>query len=65
MLLPVCFVSNMSCFFRDGERESAVVTKTFEVEYAPPPEVTPVDDDMHFQDDLERERSKVQILFVI
>ncbi|KAK7477462.1 hypothetical protein BaRGS_00031286 [Batillaria attramentaria] len=45
----------------DGERQSAVVTKTFEVDYAPPPEVAPVDDEMGFQDDLERERSKMRL----
>lgn len=45
----------------DGERQSAVVTKQFEVEYSPPPEVAPVDDEMGFQDDLQRERSKMQI----
>ena len=41
------------------------MTKSFEVEYAPPPVVAPVDDDLHFQDDLERERSKVETLFEI
>lgn len=45
----------------DGERQSAVVTKTFEVDYAPPPEVAPVDDELGFQDDLARERSKMQL----
>ena len=59
--MPFCIVFHLSCIFRDGERQSAVVTKVFDVEYSPPPEVIPVDDDMHFQDDLERERSKVQL----
>lgn len=53
------FVTLIVFYCSDGERQSAVVTKTFEVEYAPPPEVAPVDDEMGFQDDLERERSKV------
>ncbi|PVD25450.1 hypothetical protein C0Q70_13106 [Pomacea canaliculata] len=36
--------------------------KTFEVEFAPPPEVLPVDDDMEFQNDLKRERSRVHFI---
>ena len=38
------------------------MTKNFEVEYSPPPVVSPVDDDMEFQEDLERDRSKVNML---
>ncbi|XP_076464677.1 double zinc ribbon and ankyrin repeat-containing protein 1-like [Babylonia areolata] len=45
----------------EGERQSPVVTKTFEVQYSPPPEVPPYDDDREFQQDLEREKSKMEL----
>ncbi|KAL8622872.1 hypothetical protein ACOMHN_026993 [Nucella lapillus] len=45
----------------EGERESPVVTKTFDVQYSPPPESAPFDDDMEFQQDLQREKSKMQL----
>ena len=42
-------------------RESNVVTKVFEVEFVAPPHLPPEDDDMEFQDDLQKERSMVSI----
>lgn len=55
----------MLLFHSEGNRQSAVVTKTFEVEFAPPPEVLPVDDDMEFQNDLKRERSRVCAVILV
>ncbi|KAL8586295.1 hypothetical protein ACOMHN_058675 [Nucella lapillus] len=46
---------------RDGERESAVVTKTFEVEYVPPPPLDHPEDSGNFQNGLDREKSKAQM----
>ncbi|KAK3597887.1 hypothetical protein CHS0354_029470 [Potamilus streckersoni] len=46
---------------KDGVRESGVVTKIFEVEYAPPPSMAPEDDDLEFQDELAKERTKSSI----
>ncbi|KAL3873518.1 hypothetical protein ACJMK2_036625 [Sinanodonta woodiana] len=46
---------------KDGMRESSVVTKIFEVEYAPSPSMAPQDDDLEFQEDLVKERTKSSI----
>lgn len=48
-----------SVCYRDGMRESNVVTKVFEVEYVAPPELPPEDDDLEFQEDLEKEKTMV------
>ena len=45
--------------FRDGIRESNVVTKVFEVEYVTQPAMPPEDDDLEFRDDLEKEKTMV------
>ncbi|ESP01615.1 hypothetical protein LOTGIDRAFT_238231 [Lottia gigantea] len=45
----------------DGMRESYVVTKTFDVDYVKPPILPPEDDDLGFQQDLNLERSKLQV----
>ena len=49
----------------DGMRESNVVTKVFEVQYVSPPDLPPEDDDLEFREDLEKERTLVNILSVI
>ena len=41
-------------------RESNVVTKVFEVEYVAAPEMPPIDDDLEFQEDLEKQRTMVR-----
>lgn len=47
-------------------RESNVVTKVFEVEFAPVPHSPPVDDDLGFQDDIDQEKTRVSNqIFVI
>ena len=40
-------------------RESNVVTKVFEVDYAPVPHSPPVDDDLGFQDEINKEQTRV------
>lgn len=42
-------------------RESNVVTKVFEVEYVTPPELPPEDDDLEFQEDLEKQKTMVTL----
>lgn len=42
-------------------RESNVVTKVFEVEYVAPAVVDPEDDDLEFQEDLEKEKTMVRL----
>ncbi|KAL5008801.1 hypothetical protein ScPMuIL_014382 [Solemya velum] len=47
---------------KDGMRESNIVTKVFEVEYiAQPPLTREDDDDLGFQEDLEREQSRLNV----
>ncbi|XP_067682776.1 double zinc ribbon and ankyrin repeat-containing protein 1-like isoform X1 [Haliotis asinina] len=46
---------------RDGLRESSVVTKVFDVEYVPPPAMEPTDDDLGFQEQWEKEQSKLDL----
>lgn len=46
----------------DGLRESNVVTKIFEVEFAPAPTMPIVDDDLGFQDELDRSRAKREVV---
>lgn len=47
-------------------RESNVVTKVFEVEFAPVPHSPPVDDDLGFQDEIDQEKTRVSNqIFVI
>uniref|UniRef100_A0A2C9LZB2 Uncharacterized protein n=1 Tax=Biomphalaria glabrata TaxID=6526 RepID=A0A2C9LZB2_BIOGL len=46
----------------DGLRESNVVTKIFEVDFVPTPALPTEDDDLGFQDDLERSRAKSEVL---
>ncbi|XP_012946393.1 double zinc ribbon and ankyrin repeat-containing protein 1 [Aplysia californica] len=46
---------------KDGLRESNIVTKIFEVEYAPPPSMPVEDDDLGFQDDLDRSRARREV----
>lgn len=46
-------------FCSDGMRESNVVTKIFEVDYVPAPTMPIEDDDLGFQDELNRTRAKV------
>lgn len=50
-----------SVCYRDGMRESNVVTKVFEVEYVTPPELPPEDDDLEFQEDLEKQKTMVTL----
>ncbi|RUS85675.1 hypothetical protein EGW08_006551 [Elysia chlorotica] len=45
----------------DGLRESNVVTKIFEVEYIPPATLPYQDDDLGFQNDLDRSRAKAEV----
>ncbi|KAH3844481.1 double zinc ribbon and ankyrin repeat-containing protein 1-like [Dreissena polymorpha] len=45
----------------DGMRESNVVTKVFEVDYVAPPVMPPEDDDMGFQDDLQKEKTMLNV----
>ncbi|XP_052765985.1 double zinc ribbon and ankyrin repeat-containing protein 1-like isoform X2 [Mya arenaria] len=45
----------------DGIRESNVVTKVFEVEYVASPMMPPVDDDFEFQEDLEKQRTMLNV----
>lgn len=45
-------------------RESNHVTKVFEVEFSPPPPLEPGDDDIGFQEDLDKEQTRVCYLFV-
>lgn len=40
-------------------RESNVVTKVFEVDYVAPPEMPTEDDDLEFQEDLEKQKTMV------
>ena len=47
--------------FRDGIRESNIGTKIFEVGYVPSKEMAPVDDDLEFQEELEKQNSTVSI----
>lgn len=46
---------------KDGLRESNVGTKIFEVEYVPSKEVAPVDDDLGFQEDLDKQNSTLHV----
>lgn len=47
-------------------RESNVVTKVFEVEFAPVPHSPLVDDDLGFQDEIDQEKTRVSNqIFVI
>ena len=47
--------------FRDGLRESNVVTKVFEVQYVTPPDLPPEDDDLEFREEMEKERTMVNL----
>lgn len=44
---------------KDGMRESNVVTKVFDVEFAPVPHSPPVDDDLGFQDEIDQEKTRL------
>ena len=57
-----CSYCNFLLLCRNGERQSGVVTKGFDVNYAPLPEILPEDDDLGFQADLEHKKSKVILL---
>lgn len=46
-------------------RESNVVTKVFEVEFAPVPHSPPVDDDLGFQDEIDQEKTRVSNLIIV
>ncbi|XP_059174678.1 double zinc ribbon and ankyrin repeat-containing protein 1-like [Physella acuta] len=46
----------------DGLRESNVVTKIFEVDYVPAPTMPIEDDDLGFQDELDRTRAKKEVM---
>ncbi|KAK3092414.1 hypothetical protein FSP39_002533 [Pinctada imbricata] len=46
---------------KDGMRESNVVTKIFEVEFVPVPHTTPEDDDLGFQEEIDREKAKLSV----
>jgi len=43
-------------------RESNVVTKVFEVDFVAPPFEPPVDDDLEFQDELDKQKTMVTVL---
>ncbi|XP_060582060.1 double zinc ribbon and ankyrin repeat-containing protein 1-like isoform X2 [Ruditapes philippinarum] len=45
----------------DGIRESNVVTKVFEVDYVAQPAMPPEDDDLEFRDDLEKEKTMLNV----
>lgn len=45
----------------DGMRESNVVTKVFEVVYVAPPDLPREDDDLEFREDLEKERTMLNV----
>lgn len=59
MLLKEAMTEAYVCYCRDGMRESNVVTKVFEVEFAPVPRSHPVDDDLGFQDEINKEQTRV------
>ena len=46
---------------KDGIRESNIGTKIFEVGYVPSKEMAPVDDDLEFQEELEKQNSTLNV----
>lgn len=46
---------------KDGMRESNVCTKVFEVEYVPGPAMMPEDDDLEFQEEIEKEQQRLNV----
>ncbi|KAJ8308223.1 hypothetical protein KUTeg_013097 [Tegillarca granosa] len=46
---------------KDGMRESNHVTKVFEVEFAPPPPLDPGDDDIGFQEEMDKEQTRIGV----